>query len=65
MVGDSPFEQTVQLPKLLSAPKRVLINYDYDVLDIENYDWTRCAASVASRAVISTVDGLKLKCNCN
>ena len=32
IVGSSTFEKTVQLPKLGAPVKRVLINYNYDVL---------------------------------
>lgn len=34
--GASPLEQTVKLGKLPSPVKRVLINYNYDVLCTEN-----------------------------
>jgi hypothetical protein len=34
--GTSPIEQTIQLPKLSSDVKKVLINYNYDVLCTEN-----------------------------
>jgi hypothetical protein len=36
IVGSSTYERTVQLPKLPSPVKRVLINYYYDVLSTEN-----------------------------
>jgi Peptidase family M1 domain len=36
MVGPMTSEQTVQLPKLPSTPKRALINYFYDVLSTDN-----------------------------
>lgn len=35
ILGSSTLEKTVQLPKLPAAPKRVLINYNYDVLATE------------------------------
>jgi hypothetical protein len=34
--GPTTVEQTVQLPKLPAAIKRVLINYNYDVLCTDN-----------------------------
>ena len=36
VTGDNTIEKTVQLPKLPAAIKRVLINYNYDVLCTEN-----------------------------
>jgi hypothetical protein len=36
IVGSTPVEQTVQVPKLSSPIKRVSINYFYDVLSTEN-----------------------------
>jgi hypothetical protein len=36
IVGDSTYEKTMQLPKYPSPIKRVMINYNYDVLAIEN-----------------------------
>jgi len=36
MVGDFSFEKNLQLPKYPSPIKRVMINYNYDVLAIEN-----------------------------
>jgi hypothetical protein len=36
IVGSSTVEKTVQLPKLAAPIKRVVINYDYDVLSIDN-----------------------------
>jgi len=36
IVGDTTVERTLQLPKLPSAVKHVVINYYYDVLAKEN-----------------------------
>jgi hypothetical protein len=36
IIGNTSMEKTVQLPKLPSPAKRVMINYYYDVLAIEN-----------------------------
>jgi hypothetical protein len=36
IMGSTPVEQTVQLPKLPAPIKRVSINYFYDVLSTEN-----------------------------
>jgi aminopeptidase N len=36
ITGDSTIDQSAPLPKTQSPVKRVLINYNYDVLDIEN-----------------------------
>jgi hypothetical protein len=36
ILGSSTIDQTISLPKMPSPVKRLIINYNYDVLAIEN-----------------------------